>query len=277
MALDKLDETHVKLGVLAMDSGYMAPGQVSEVHEKQEFVDKRFGELAVEAGYLTEEQLEELLARQKDQNLQLGQVILDNNWMTMTDYNEALQEYKDKYRLDDKQLDEFKENNPSSIVRSYFESDTEEFKIEYINLLLKNIYRFIGLRVRVEPIDQVDDYYSTILIEQGMTGDHPLYTYISGDEESLLKLASLYAGEEIQEFNQLAVSAINEFLNMHNGVFITNMSNRGIDLTLHPLSSYRHTEIHGLDGVNCFTIAFGDHSFDIFIAEGPLGAGGGYV
>ena len=65
VALEKKDTTRVKLGVLAINAGYMTAKQVDAVHKKQATVDKRIGDIAVDMGYLTEAQVEELLSRHK--------------------------------------------------------------------------------------------------------------------------------------------------------------------------------------------------------------------
>lgn len=54
VALEKKDTTRVKLGVLAINAGYMTAKQVDAVHKKQATVDKRIGDIAVDMGYLTE-------------------------------------------------------------------------------------------------------------------------------------------------------------------------------------------------------------------------------
>ena len=45
-------ETHVKIGVLAVNSGKISAEQVDQIHLFQQSTDKRFGEIAIEKGYL---------------------------------------------------------------------------------------------------------------------------------------------------------------------------------------------------------------------------------
>ena len=53
VALEKKDTTRVKLGVLAINAGYMTAKQVDAIHKKQATVDKRIGDIAVDMGYFT--------------------------------------------------------------------------------------------------------------------------------------------------------------------------------------------------------------------------------
>lgn len=67
MVLAQQQSVKVKLGVLAIDAGYMNAEQVDKIHKLQAAKDKRFGELAIEEGYLIENQVVELLNAQKNQ------------------------------------------------------------------------------------------------------------------------------------------------------------------------------------------------------------------
>ena len=90
LALEKKDSTRVKLGVLAINAGYMTSKQVDAVHRKQATVDKRIGDIAVEMGYLTEAQVEELLSSQKTGCLLLGQALVDMGCLTNEEFEMVL-------------------------------------------------------------------------------------------------------------------------------------------------------------------------------------------
>jgi CheY-specific phosphatase CheX len=46
--------------------------------------------------------------------------------------------------------------------------------------------------------------------------------------------AARFAQEEITEPDELAQASVGEFLNLHNGIFLVNMSNNGVELEMHP-------------------------------------------
>lgn len=99
VALEKKDTTRVKLGVLAINAGYMTAKQVDAVHKKQATVDKRIGDIAVDMGYLTEAQVEELLSSQKTGCLLLGQALVDMGCLTNEEFETVLNDYKKKTDL----------------------------------------------------------------------------------------------------------------------------------------------------------------------------------
>ena len=72
-ALEMQKFARAKLGVLAINAGYMTAAQVDEVHAEQQRMDKRFGDIAVEKGYMTESQVETLLSNQKQAHLVTSQ------------------------------------------------------------------------------------------------------------------------------------------------------------------------------------------------------------
>lgn len=76
-ALQEKQNTRMKLGVLAINAGYMTASQVERVHELQSKMDKRIGDIAVELGYMTEDQVMELLHAQPLGYLLLGQALVD--------------------------------------------------------------------------------------------------------------------------------------------------------------------------------------------------------
>ena len=49
-----------------------------------------------------------------------------------------------------------------------------------------------------------------------------------------MKFAARFAQEEITEPDELAQASVGEFLNLHNGIFLVNMSNNGVELEMHP-------------------------------------------
>ena len=59
-------------------------------------------------------------------------------------------------------------------------------------------------------------------------------TGIACSDEGFIKLASKFAGEGIAGPDELAQASVGEFLNLHNGIFLVNMSNNGVELELRP-------------------------------------------
>ena len=72
-------------------------------------------------------------------------------------------------------------------------------------------------------------------VSQKITGEFTSTTLFQADEISLLQFVSRYAGEDIPVLDEYAIAAAQDFLNLHNGLFMVNMSNDlNIELKLAP-------------------------------------------
>lgn len=247
-ALELQHSVHVKFGVIAVDKGFMNSSQVDDVHEKQKQIDKRFGEIAVDLGYLTEEQVEALISHQKQSHLYLAQALVDLNIMTMEQFSNALNGYKKEYSLSDDQFEKIRNGNIETLVENILigkDSAIQEKYSKYLSLLAKNLIRFIDDQVYLEFDENAAIEQGNWLVYQEITGDVPLFTALSLKDDMLLHIASVYAEEEITEVDELAKDAVSEFLNLHNGIYLVNMSNWGTELTMNPQKIVKATNISG--------------------------------
>lgn len=237
--LQAKSSTRMKLGVLAINAGYMSSSQVEMVHMKQSMMDKRFGDIAVELGFVTSEQIDELLSQQPQGYLLLGQAFVDKGYMTNAQFEDAIKNYKEKYSITDDDMNEAEKNNSANLVNSLIDLSTTsspDMYREYIVLLMNNLIRFTGddftpLHPETEVVACADSYITT----QDVTGQFNISTSIVADEDTLIKFASKYAGEEITEMNEYVSAAACDFLNIHNGLFTVNISNsQQVELRLTP-------------------------------------------
>ncbi|HYK74409.1 MAG TPA: hypothetical protein VEV44_15040 [Pseudoneobacillus sp.] len=236
-ALEFQQSVHVKFGVIAVDEGFMTPLQVEAVHEKQKQVDKRFGEIAVELGYLTDKQVESLVSNQKQNHLYLAQALVDREYMTIEQFGAALNDYKKEYSLSDDQFESIKSGNIEALVDNILDSLDPLKKAtygKYLSLFTKNMIRFIDNQIYLEVVGDERTQQENWLVHQEILGEQPLFTAISVNEEVFLHIASKYAEEELTEIDELAKASVSEFLNLHNGIYLVNMSNWGIELNMKP-------------------------------------------
>ncbi|SEV90202.1 hypothetical protein [[Clostridium] fimetarium] len=237
--LKKMKNSRVKLGVLAIDAGYLTAAQVEKVHARQAQVDKRIGDIAVELGYLTNTQVEKLLSNQPARYLLLSQSLLDKEYMTNSKLEEALTKFKAKYNLSEEDMsDSQKGDKLSSVIKAFYkldDSNTSKYIGTYIKLLFNNLVRFVGddfVAVSPERMLLSDN---DIKVSQKISGEFSTLTFIQTDEISLLQFVSRYAGEDIPVLDDYSIAAAQDFLNLHNGLFMVNMSNdSNIELKLAP-------------------------------------------
>lgn len=239
---------HVKLGVMAINEGYMTSLQVEEVHEKQKQVDKRFGEIAVELGYLTEEQVDKLISNQKQGHLFLAQALVDREYLTIEQFSAALKDYKKENSLSDDQFEAIRSGDIETLVGSiidFKDLNGKDNYEKYLALFAKNMIRFIDDQVYIEITSLTEEPSENWLVYQGIVGEAPLFTAISANEKVFLHMASVYAEEELTEVDELAKDAVSEFLNLHNGIYLVNMSNWGTELTMTPQAVMKNATVSG--------------------------------
>lgn len=271
-ALELQKTTHVKFGVIAVDEGVLTSAQVQEIHDKQKQLDKRFGEIAVELGYLTDNQVEQMLSAQKNNHLLLAQAVVDQNYMTIDEFSQALNDYKKLYSLSDDQFEAIKSGDIDVMVEGLLnldEPDKEEYA-HYLSLFVKNMIRFIDDEVYIERSVATGGVQAEWLVTQEIKGVKPLLTAIAAEEDVFLKIASVYAEEELTEVDELAKASVSEFLNLHNGIYLVNMSNKGIELNMEP-QRVESNAVLSVDGDAYLTVnvhtSMGE--FQLFISNQP--------
>ncbi|HBC92723.1 MAG TPA: hypothetical protein DCZ10_07405 [Pelotomaculum sp.] len=237
LVLAEQKSVKVKLGVLAIDAGYMNAAQVDWIRKLQTAKDLRFGELAIEEGYLTEAQLNELLNTQKKSNTLLGQVLIEKEFFTFEKYEEVLLQYRQESSLSADEIQALKNNEVDKIAEIFLRTlPDEQNKLirDYFELFIRNIIRFIDDEIRIEAAKEVDSYPFDYLVTQKIDGAYRLFSGFAAAETVLARFASIYAEEEIGGMNELAKDALGEFLNCHNGLFLSHLSHKGIETDLFP-------------------------------------------
>ena len=265
--LELQKDTRLKLGVLAVNAGYMSADEADKVNEAQKKLDKRFGELAVDLGYLKEEQVDELLSSQKFEHLLLGQALVDKGYMTLQEFEKAINEYKKDYSISDKEFEAIQRDDVGQLVNTFIKfegSKNENMLKDYLALFTRNIIRFIDTKATLSEVVKVDEYECKFTAKQDINGEINLSTFIEAEEDSFIKFASKYAEEELNCVDEMVEASIGEFLNLHNGIFLVNMSNTGIDLEMTPQEVYSNIKVNNVYKVSV-DLSFG--KINILIKE----------
>lgn len=227
-AMRRQADKHIKLGTLAIHAGYMTASEVDAIYVRQTKEDRKFGELAIEEGLLSNEQTIELLKIQAPDFLELGQVFLDDGILTNTDFENILTDYRSQNELVD--LDMLIEE-PEAITKLL-----ENFLIVaehplthnghmFIELLFNNFVRFVGADYTPIAVEEVVEFPVECCVRQEITGKYSIVTYLTMDEETAIAFASRYAEEEFDAYDEYVQASLEDFLNLHNGLFIVNVSN----------------------------------------------------
>lgn len=251
---------HMKLGFLAIHAGYMTCAEVDKIHIMQTHVDKRFGELAVEEGYLTSGEVDELLKMQKPSFLLLGQAIVEKSYMTMKQFEDALISYQSDYKLSETDLTDTQSDKLNLILKDFYQFNSNQYLdyyIEYIGLLFNNLTRFIGDDFTPFKGTAFSSYSTDFSISQKVLGNMEFNTVIDMDEPTYIKFASRYAEDDFVENDEYVNASVEDFLNLHNGLFTVNMSNEHLEeLALTPPVRERNSLLTSESKIYCIPIGF---------------------
>lgn len=236
-ALQSMKSTRLKLGVLAINAGYMTAAQVEKAHIEQQRVDKRIGDVMVEMGFLTKDQVEELLKTQPSGHLLLGQALVDKGYMTNEQFENALTTYKTENSISDSDLADGSDKASKKLVEHFYTfgiNNNSAYMTNYVSLLFKNLIRFIG-----DDFTPLDATAVTAPIKncvvQKMGGGIDAVTVIAADDNTMVAFASRFAKEELTEKDEYTQACVSEFINLNNGLFAVNMSNdNNIEVKLQP-------------------------------------------
>jgi len=259
-AMSRLSHTHIKLGTIAIHEGLMTAKEVDECLYVQTREDKRFGEIAIERGYLTDEQVNDLLSKQTPDYILLGQNLVEDNVFSYEELERILFDYRNETELYDLSLDVENEEAVKAIISKFFilaEMPVEETNVMYLELMFNSLIRFVGEDFSPLTPMVLDEFPVTFGVSQVIRSNHEYLTHIDCDRDTAIEFASRYAKEEFFEFDEYVIAALEDFLNLHNGLFIVNVSNtHSKDISLAPPEVTTDGVIYGANKCVDFPVAY---------------------
>ncbi len=228
-----------RLGTLAMYAGYMTASEVEQIHILQTHRDERFGKLAVDTGLLTQEQLDDLLATQAPDYLVLGEALVKDGIIDYHQLERLIAEYISETEIDDLDYTEDPRAQVEQIFKHYLSNserrNTDQYELLYNILLFNNLVRFIGGDFAPLLGTRCEEYPKSFCVSQEITGKYYIKLYIDMPETTCIEFANRYTGDDYEDFDEYVAAALEDFVNLHNGLFCVNLSNtHGIELQLNP-------------------------------------------
>lgn len=249
-ALEFERSVHVKLGVLAINAGFMAAEQVELIHALQRRNDKRFGELAIEKGYLTYQQLDNLLDAQGSRCLTLTQVIVEKGFLTLEQLEQALNNYKKECMLSNEQWKATEMLNVDEAARFIlnFSGEQADLYYDYVAVMLRNMVRLLNEQPIILHNVPVRGKWTGWLVSQEISGDIHFCTGLVMNDGVLLEIARRYSGKDLKQPDERARNYVAEFLNVNNEIFSINSANLGIELELKSWQIGTDKDLNGFTG-----------------------------
>ena len=218
-ALEFQKNINVKLGTIALDSGYLNSAQIEKIHQEQHRTDKLFGEIAIELNYLTSEQLEELLTIQKNERISFGDALMQKGYISLQELESELKLFKEKYP---DSTEEVKKTLSKAPKLSEIFVDTTIKLLRRLGDLSTDIVEYHEDSKRIAP------YLWNVY--QEFYGDLSGILILSVNEPAFLKIASTIADEKFIKIDDFAKDGMKEFINVVLGNTITKLSGKDINV-----------------------------------------------
>lgn len=237
-AIEKESTSRIKLGTLAMYHNLMTANEIDDIVIAQTHEDKQFGELAVERNYLSEAQVNELLSEQSPDYLLLGQVLIEEGIITNSDLENLIIDYESEHEIYDLDLQLDQKEQVIRLIHHYCDfsdvADAAPYE-SYLTLLFNNLIRFIGSDFTPLAPIRCDEFPTQFAIQQKIHGKFNMASVIDMDRAMAIEFASRYAMDTFDAFDEYVQASLEDFLNLHNGLFTVNMSNNNaVELQLDP-------------------------------------------
>ena len=264
--LESKDKHTAGFGVRALCSNMLTAEQIESLQATEPAAE--LATAAVEAGYLTTLQRRSLEEMQTTTNLDFAQGMLDEAFVC--DYKELeklVKVYQEKELITVGHA-----LNQAAMKDLNFESLEEEYILytEYTDMFLRAVSKFMHVDafINLKP-DPFSGEEGKITISQRLNGDIDLITGIMAEESTILAMARKYSQEDIDEVDELAIDSVAEFLNVTNGLYIVNLSNRNLNVDLEPFHSAKNVLPAGNKQI-VIRIDIEEGSFDLILAADEI-------
>ncbi len=181
--------------------------------------------------------------------------------------------------LSDRELRVLKTGDVDALVSTFVKMRNERY-IQQLQCILKNFKMYLRDTVVLNRITVSEEYEGKFFGCQMMDGDMDILFGIEGDEEVLLKIASQFADEEFDTFDEDAYDSVCEMINCINGSFATRLSGEDVEVILHPPVFYDDIRINSdkgfyivnmdIDGISFNAIMAIDECVEIASSEGVI-------
>lgn len=218
----------VRISTLALYAGYMSAQEIESVIHIQKEKGRKFSELAIEQGLLTQKQVLELINTKAPDFLMLGQTLIDDGAFTYEQFENILTDYRSQHEFLELELNEENKNDIQLLIDSFTiisESAIPVFGKTYLELLFNNFVRYIGNDFTALPASVCQEFATEYCVSQSIHGNHVVNTYLAMDETSAIAFAGRYSNEIFDRYDEYVAASLEDFLNLHNGLFIVNASN----------------------------------------------------
>ncbi len=122
-----------------------------------------------------------------------------------------------------------------------------EFSKQYIEKLIMDIILYVDANISLGNIELLDSYTLEYELSQEITGFPSAYSALDGNIKVLTAFAESYSKLGIADFDSLCQEVLLDFLNLHNGLFVVELSEKNISEL--SLGVPKQSENHIVNGI----------------------------
>ncbi len=271
--LNEQAKTRVRLGTIAILNKYLTEAQADEINHLQTQMDMRFGDIAIDKGYLSAEQVDRLLEQQGNSYMKFIQIITEKTGISATKIESYVEEFQKDKGFNDSEMTALKQDDIDTIV-PVFAYASKPFVTDIVGLVLRNITRFISTDYYIDRIHHINSLAYSFIAGQKIIGDHSIYLGFASEnsDDGICLLASKFAGEILTDVSGEVADAVCEFSNINNGIFASEMSEKGVDIDMQPPFTYLNQTAEGSAYV--LPIYIEGHEIKLYISvDSPVSMG----
>ncbi len=210
-----------QLHVLAIQQHLLSETQVGELSGEED------GTKALEDNkMLSGSQIDGLKKAVPNRDARIAQVVLDERLADLKQIDHCFRAY------DNDEVHPIREAVETILHEHEDMNPVDDIYGEYMEMLVGALQRFMQTDAVILPEHIAPDTDGTHFVSQSMNGQISVAAAILAKDKVFLDMASRYSGEELTEVDELAEDSLAEFINVLNGLYIVNLSGRGLDMDL---------------------------------------------
>ncbi len=269
LIIKEQENSHVKLGFIAVVERLLTKRQAEELNELQKTRDQRFGDLAIEKGYLLEEEVNYLLNMQGNPYMKFIQTLTEESILSMDAIEEALKNFSIDSNFSSSDLDDLLSNDIDRIIPVFVDVDVP-IQGECISLFIRNIIRFIDNNIMLKKAYTTKEYSFGNLAYQKVVGDYNIFVGLASKDDELLTIANPFARENFNEMNEDSFDSVCEFINCINGLYASKLSLEEINVDMTP-PLYKQNKTISSDEIYVVPIVINNKQSDLlFILDSTV-------
>lgn len=165
----------------------------------------------------------------------------------------------------EEELEAIQAGDVDSIVKEFCNMKNERYVLQ-LQSTIKCMSSCMGGNVELQNISLLSEYKGRFIGCQFMDGDADIFLGIAGENDALLKVASIFAMEDLSQFDVDAYDALCELINIMNGAYATRLGESDIVVNMHPPVFYTDTLVEVDNGLYVVTFAMDNKEFQVLMA-----------